>query len=125
LRKESADQELEAEIVDPLAVVVVDGARRGHPAVDQPVAHGERQCHEPVVAGGVLRVLADLVDQLAENGLPEAFLVEAERGKADNGLGHGTSWTSSQPVGLADATVRSTPPGARAGVKWSLPASSG
>ena len=86
--EQAADQEFEAEIVDPLAVGVVDGAGRGHPAVDEPVAHGERQGEEPVVAGGVLRVLADLVDQLAEDGPAEAFRVEAQRGKADGMLGH-------------------------------------
>jgi hypothetical protein len=60
--EQAADQELEAEIVDPLAAALVGLARARHPAVDQPVAHRERQGDEPVVPGGGLRVLADLVD---------------------------------------------------------------
>ena len=78
--EQAADQEFEAEIVDPLAVGVVDGAGGGHPAVDETIAHGQGQREEPVVPGGVLRVLADLIDQLAENGPAEAFRVEAQRG---------------------------------------------
>ena len=86
--KEAADQEFQAEIVDPLAVIVVDGAGGRHPAVDEAIAHGEGQREEPVVPGSVLRVLADLIDQLAENGSAEAFRVDAQRSKAHGVLGH-------------------------------------
>ena len=115
--QEAADQELEREIVDPLAVALVDLPRRRHPAVDQPVADGQRQGHEPVVPGRVPRVLADRVDQLVEDGLAQALPVEAAGRGGEGGVEHGGlagSGRSGRGRTLAE-TVAAARPGAGGG----------
>ena len=58
-----ADQELEAEIIDPLRAAGVGLARRRHPAVDGAVAHDQDRRLQPVVGLGDLGILADPIDQ--------------------------------------------------------------
>ena len=79
--EQAADQELEAEIIDPLAVALVDLAGGGDPAIHETVADGQGHGQEPVVAGGAGGVLADRVEQLVEQGLAQALTVEGARSK--------------------------------------------
>lgn len=58
-----ADQEFEAEVIDPLVLFLICAAGRFHPAVDDPVAQGEDGGGEPVVRLGGPFVLADAVAQ--------------------------------------------------------------
>ena len=67
IAQQPADQELEAEVVDPFGARGVRRASRGHPAVDHLVAHGEHGGGQPVVRLGGPGVLADPVHQSVEN----------------------------------------------------------
>ena len=66
--QQPADQEFQRQIIDALAVLGVDGAGRGHPAIDDAVAHAQRGGDEPVALGGDHRVLADGVGQFGDHG---------------------------------------------------------
>ena len=69
--QQAADQELEAEIIDPFRPRRVRRLGRGHPAVDDVVTHGQDRRGEPVVRPRRSRVLADAVDQRVEDGVGE------------------------------------------------------
>ena len=69
--EQAADQEFEREIVDALAARALGLADRGHPAVDDLVAHGENRRGQPVVVQRHGRLLADVVDELGLDLLPQ------------------------------------------------------
>jgi hypothetical protein len=69
IEQQSADQELQGEIVDALLALLVGGAGRVHPAVDDAVAHGEGGSGEPVVRARALDVLAHGIGELVEDRL--------------------------------------------------------
>ncbi len=69
--QEPADQELQREVVNPLAALVVHDPGRGEPAVDDAVADGQGGGDEPVVVAGHDRVLADGIGQLGDQGAPD------------------------------------------------------
>src|SRR4029077_5716090 len=68
VRQQAADQELEREVVDALAALGMAGALRGEPAMDDPVADGERGGQKPIAIGGRAGILPDRQDQLGEHG---------------------------------------------------------
>ena len=65
--EQTADQELQAEIIDPLAAGVVAPLFRSQPVVHDAVAQRQRRRLVPVVAGGHAGVLADRKPQLGEH----------------------------------------------------------
>ena len=65
--QQSADQEFERKIVDPLAAFAIRRARRVQPMVDDAVAHRQGSGHEPIVVERVETVLAHHVRELGEN----------------------------------------------------------
>ena len=71
VEQQAPDQELEREVVDPLAAVAIGAARGVDPAVDDVVARHERGRHQPVVIARVAGILADHVGELVEHRLPE------------------------------------------------------
>ena len=89
VHQQAADQELDGEVVDLLAAGLVAAPRRAHPAVDDAVAHGQRQRHEPVARARGARVLADGVDQLGQDRLAQLLAVR-RRHAAFHGLGLAT-----------------------------------
>ena len=68
VRQQAADQELEREVVDALAALGMAGALRGEPAMDDPIADGERGRQKPIAIGGRAGILPDRQDQLGEHG---------------------------------------------------------
>ena len=62
--EQAADQKFEREIIDPLATGALGLADRGHPAVDDLVAHRQDRRGQPVVVERERRRLADVVDEL-------------------------------------------------------------
>ena len=75
IEQQATDQEFDGEIVDGLAVGLMRAAAGAHPAVDDPVAHGERQGGEPVARARGLGILADRIDQLGQDGLTQLLAV--------------------------------------------------
>ena len=63
ITQQSADQELQRQVVDPLALAVIGLAGGFHPPVDDPVAHCQHGCGQPVMRLGNAPVLADAVNQ--------------------------------------------------------------
>ena len=61
--EQASDQKFEREIVDSLAPGAFGLADRGHPAVDNLVAHREDRGRQPVVVERERRRLADIVDE--------------------------------------------------------------
>ena len=68
VEQQPADQELERQVVDPLAPVGVDLGGRVQPAIDDEVAGGEGDGEKPVARARDLRDLADRVGQLGQHG---------------------------------------------------------
>ena len=66
--EQAADQEFEAEVIDPLAAGVVALLFGGQPAVHDAVAQRQRRRLVPVVPGRHAGVLADRKPQLGEDG---------------------------------------------------------
>ena len=66
--EQAADQEFQAEVIDPLAAGVVALLFRGQPVVHDAVAQRQRRRLVPVVPGGHPGVLADRKPQLGEDG---------------------------------------------------------
>ena len=91
--QQPADQEFQRQIIDPLAVLVVRGAGRGHPAIDDAVAHAQRGGDEPVPLGGDHRILAHRVGQLGDDGTPQRrdVLILGRQGET---AGHAAAWRS-------------------------------
>ena len=86
-----ADQELEAEVVDPLLALEVGRAGGVHPVFDRPVAGDEDDRLQPVVRLGDLRVLADAVGQPLDDLAGEDLGVGGTRvggGEGLEGKGH-------------------------------------
>ena len=69
--QQPADQELQRQVIDALALGNVVVAGRGHPALEHVVAHGERGRDEPVPVGGDNGIAADRVGQLMDHALTE------------------------------------------------------
>ena len=65
--EQAADQEFQAEIIDPLAAGVVALLFRRQPVVHDAVAQRQRRRLVPVVAGGHAGVLADRKPQLGQH----------------------------------------------------------
>ena len=76
IEQQPADEELEREVVDPLLLLPIGLARGIHPPLDDAIAHGERGGDEPVVLFRVLRVLADLVEELRDDARAPRLLVD-------------------------------------------------
>jgi hypothetical protein len=74
--QEPPDQELEGKIVDPLRILLIGGARRVHPAIDDPVPDGERNGVEPVAPRGRRHVLAHGVGEPLQEGSLERLDVQ-------------------------------------------------
>ena len=75
----ASDHELHGEVVDALLLGRVDLPGGLDPAFHQAVAHGHGQGHVPVVQGGMALVLADRVDQVADNGFRKRLVDEILR----------------------------------------------
>jgi hypothetical protein len=89
---QAPDQELEAEVVDALRARFVGLARRGHPALDRPVAHDQDRGLQPVVRLRDRWILADAIEQPLDDLAREAFGIVGARGGAERclqGFGHG------------------------------------
>jgi hypothetical protein len=91
-------QELHAEVVHALGILVVGGGQGFAPAVHGAVAHGVEQGKQPVAAGGRAQVFAHGVHQTVGNGFAQRVdrvvkLVVLERGRAvaqgGGDVGHG------------------------------------
>ena len=67
LLEQTADEEFERKVVDALAAGLKGLARRGHPAVDDAVAHGKDGGEQPIVILGHDRVLADRIGELCHD----------------------------------------------------------
>ena len=67
--QQAPDQELQAEIIDPLGARRMRLAGGGHPALDDVVADGQDGRGQPVVASRIGGVLADPVHQRVNNGV--------------------------------------------------------
>ncbi len=67
LLEQTADQEFERKIIDALAAGAEGLARRGHPAVDDAVAHGKDGGEQPIVVLRDDRVLADRIGELCHD----------------------------------------------------------
>lgn len=70
--QQAADEKLQREVIHPLLPAGVSLARAIHPAVDGAVASSQGYRMEPVVIGGVLRILANRVGELAQHSLTES-----------------------------------------------------
>ena len=81
-----ADQELEAEVVDPLVAARIGGARRLHPVLDGAVAGDQHRRLQPVVRLGDLRVLADPVGQPLDDLAGEHLGIGRARAGTGKGL---------------------------------------
>jgi hypothetical protein len=67
IAQQAADQEFEAEIIDPLALGLVGAVGRGEPVVDNVIAQGQHRGIVPVMRLGRAFGLADTVMQGIEN----------------------------------------------------------
>ena len=83
--QQAAEQELEGEVVDALGMACVVGAGRGHPALGDVVAGGERGGDEPVPVGGDDRVAADREGELGDDKVAQGGDVLALVGQGDAG----------------------------------------
>ncbi len=81
------DQELEAEIIDPLGAGGVRHAGRFHPSIDDIVAHRQDRRGKPVVRAGSFRVLADPVDERIDDRIGEVG--GGQPGQAERGTRNG------------------------------------
>ena len=79
IAQKAADQELKAQVINPLAVGLVHIAGAGDPAIDDPVADRQGCCKKPIVARGIGEVLADAVDQLVDYRLLQAVRARVSR----------------------------------------------
>ena len=88
-----ADQELEAEVVDPLLALEVGGAGRVHPVLDGAVAGDQDHRLQPVVRLGDLRVLADAVGQPLDDLAGEDLGIRRSGDWGGEAIGgKGSSW---------------------------------
>ena len=76
---EPADQKLEAEVINALLRIAPGIARRFHPLVDDPVAHGEDRGGQPIGISCNYGILADRVGQLLEDFVAESLGVIGAR----------------------------------------------
>ena len=77
--EQAADQEFERQIIDVLLALGAAGAVDRQPAMDDPVAQGERGGDEPVARGRAVAVLADRERQLGENARLERLDIGLRR----------------------------------------------
>ena len=68
---QASGEELEGEVVDALGSLAIGALGRVHPVFDDAIAHGQRRRQQPVVIEGVLRILADEVGELGDDGVLE------------------------------------------------------
>ena len=71
VEQQSADQELEREVVDALAALAVGASRRFHPVAGHLVARGECRRNEPVAVARMGDVLAHVVEEFVDDGRAE------------------------------------------------------
>ena len=86
--QQPADEKLQAEIIDPLCPRSMCLSGRGHPAIDDIVAHRQDGRGEPVVRPRGAGILADTVDQRVEDRSGEQIVFG---GRRRGGGGHGQS----------------------------------
>jgi len=76
VEEHAADEELQREVIDPLATISIAALRRLAPAIDHVVAGGEAHGDEPVVFPRVRRLAGDRVTQLGEDRRAERVDVD-------------------------------------------------
>ncbi len=109
--QQPADQELQGQVVNPLALLGVDGPCRGEPAVDDAVADGQGGGDEPVVVAGHDGILAHGIGQLghqraAQGGDVLVFGRQGDPGRDAGGdCGRGRCRHRSGPDVAASITV--------------------
>ena len=65
--KRAPDQKLHRQVIHPLDVLLVLGAGGFHPALHQPIAHGQGGCLQPVLRLGCYRIFANRVNEFVGN----------------------------------------------------------
>ena len=76
--QQTADQKFEAEIIDPLAVRSLGFVIRGDPALDDPVAHGQRCRDKPIARARGDDALANFVGEFVDDGIPDRRDIRCE-----------------------------------------------
>ena len=89
--EQAADQELERQIVDPLDVLPVMRLLGGDPALDQAVAHRQRQREITVAVGGGVAVLRQGPPQVALELAPQTVNGHARCDGGGQGIGRQVS----------------------------------
>ncbi len=69
--KQTPDQKFHREVINPLAVLFVGLARRGHPSVHDSVADCMAERHPPVEGLRMFRILAHRVGEMSQQGIAE------------------------------------------------------
>ena len=67
VEQQTADEEFQGKVIDPLGAVLVGGVDAGEPAIDDLVAQRVGGCHHPVTVGGDGSPFADAIGQLFQD----------------------------------------------------------